>query len=109
METSIKIRDLSATDILRDIKAKRNNFDKLNPLIGRKWYLATGQNIKEFNDRYPQNIVYESHYFIMGKDILDAVVTNLLKEDKVSEAGIAEFLKNKNSPSYIFNYCFDFK
>lgn len=70
METSIKTKELSAAEILKDIKAKRNNFDKLRHLKGRKWYFAIGQNIKEFNAHYPHNSIYEFHYFIISEEIL---------------------------------------
>jgi hypothetical protein len=109
METSIETKELSAAEILKDIKAKRNNFDKRKPLKGRKWYFATGQNIKEFNAHYPHNTIYEFHYFIISKYILQEVLINLLKEDTVNLTRVSDFLKNKTAPSYLFNYCFDFK
>jgi len=107
MNTSCETKELSVSDILKDIKKKRNNFNRLHPLKGRQWYIATGTSVSEFYDQYPDNTFYEDHYFIESKAILDEVFIKLIKGAR--EAEIESFLKSTSAPAYLFNYCFYFK
>ena len=100
---------LAASKIIREIKEKRNEYDILHPSNGRRWYIATGQNMNEFNAQYPQKSTYEFHYLIESKSILDEVLTNVLQEDGLTPAEIDKFLTGKATPVYLFNYCFNFK
>jgi hypothetical protein len=97
-----------ANEIIREIKEKRKAFDKLYPLTGRQWYIATVEDLVEFNNQYPPDIICEFHFLIESRSILEEVLTEVLQGDKLSHKEITEFLTGKTTPVYVVNYCFHF-
>jgi hypothetical protein len=108
---------LTALEVIKSITEEKKKYESSHPLnyfdsiklrqITRVWHIAVTPNSNQFKALHEnQPSIYQFHYDIKSKEILDEILSNL-KTEHFRNENLEQLFPKRDAPTCIFVYCFE--